>query len=32
VVERVPTYTLELGTNLDTIAPAILGLLGDEPD
>jgi hypothetical protein len=32
VVKHVPTYTLELGTNLDTIAPAILGLLADEPD
>jgi hypothetical protein len=32
VVKRVPTYALELGTNLDTIAPAILGLLADKPD
>lgn len=30
VLKRVPTYTLELGTNLDTIAPAILGLLAHE--
>lgn len=32
VVQHVPTYILELGTNLDTIAPVILELLANEPD
>jgi hypothetical protein len=31
VVARIPTYTLELGPNVDTIAPAIRALLADAP-
>lgn len=29
MLERVPTFTLDLGPNLDSVAPAILGLLSE---